>query len=224
MSGLLADADRVLHLCLHAEAHAEALLAAAGRTGRWPRLVVASSIAERPFAAWQLPDDAATAPPDDPFGAGLRAVSERILAQWPGAAIALLPQLVTPDDPQDHLALWARQSQRGALAVPGSGRQRPALLHVDDAAELLLDLARRADVHGRVTLAHPEPATALELAHAVASGAGHPTAALVAGSDNRIVSAGDERLNLQRMTALWPARPWVSLPQQVNAAAAKWLS
>lgn len=214
----------VLHLTLSGQPEVDALLSATAGLAERPRLVVASTIAERPLSSWSGPDDLQAPMPTDEYGRARRMASDTLLAQWPSAAVALLPQLLVADDPSDRLALWAHQARQGVVQVPGTGEQRPALLDVDDAAGLLLDLCRRPQVWGRLTLGHPRPVRAIELARAVAQATGSPEASYATGATNRAVSAGSEPLGLDRQGQLWPSRQWMPLILQVMSASKSWIS
>lgn len=223
LAELLPRCHAVLHLCAHDRPRAQALIAAAAQVGHWPTLVVASSIAERRPQDWLLSEDQVTSPPQDAFGLTLREANDQLLAGWQGPLhIALLPQLFAAGDPRDRLAMWLAEADHGALGLPGTGQQHPALIDVLDASRLLADLAELPRGVGRVVLGHPQPQTAMAIAQAALAGSGQSQVPIALGGAGRALSGGDERLNLGKQQRLWPDYPWQPLLQQVRTAAATW--
>lgn len=209
----LEQADAILDLCAFDAADAAMLVEAAAKVGRYPRLVVASSIADRPVAMWSRADDAATPwpEPSDTYGFGKRAMAEYLRTHWRGPlVIARLPMLLAADAADDRAATWLHAMvAQGHVDVGGDGQHRPAWLDTDTAAALLGRLAEQAHVDGTVTLGHPAPARARDLAAALGPALGVPLAVRT-GQRGGILGGGDEPLEVGKMLQLWPALQWRS--------------
>lgn len=207
----LARADAVIDLCAFGPDDGRHLLQAAALAGRWPRLVVAGSIADRPAAAWGLADTAAAPwpPPEDGYGYGKRALAELLTADWAGPlAIARLPRVLVGGLPGERDARWLCAAiASGQAGVGGDGGWQPAWLDAADAAGLLASLAGESMRCGLVTLAKPGSWTAASLVAALAEATSKPIGVVPHASDGPLAS-GDERLDLSQMQAWWPSWPW----------------
>jgi hypothetical protein len=213
----LRNAVAVVDLCAFAADDARLLCEVARNIGlQEVPLVFASSLAERPVAAWTQPESADDPPPADAYGQGKRAARLVFEQQWPGPVrTLLLPQLVAPDDREAREKRYLEQAlQEARVFVPGSGDQRPALAEVDTVAEIvwrLLDLP--ALPTGHLQVAHPHPQPLRVLVQALLDGAGL-AAPIVAHPDpawRGPHSGGDEPVQTDKLANLLPGLTWRDL-------------
>ncbi len=213
----LAGADAAVHMCAMTER--DGLSAARGAIGAGfsGPLVNVGAIAARIPRRWGLPepDDWRDEPPvNDDYGRGKRAAAVALERGWPGAVTTLLlPGVLVADDPHDRLLAYAEMARGGDVLVPGSGRQRVAVVTARDVAaviEAVLAKPARADRRALLQVAAPEPCRLFRLVEAVLRGAGLPTTWRPhPDRDHRGPhSGGEELVQAARLHALLPGFAW----------------
>ena len=218
LSETLSEADVVIDLCAFNAHDCENIFAALrGRAAR--RVVLASSVAERPPERWlsDEPEGWDSEPlSGGAYGEGKREARVRaeLLAAESDLSLAtvLLPQIVCPDDPQARDLAYVREAQAGGpVSMPGDGDQRPCVATVEQAAEALLGLALHIVEPGtvdRYQLAPTQSPRLSQLVEALLQGAG-VEGELAPGRQGRGPHSGaTERVQGGRLRTLLPAIDW----------------
>ena len=219
----LAGVVGIVDLCGFEGADGQALVTAAMAVGgdQLP-LIVASSLAERTPELWARPETELGPLPRDAYGAGKRALSDHCLAHWRGPClIALLPQLLIADDPEERALAYLATGQRTSVAVAGSGQQRPATVAACDVAHLFARWLERPQPSGRVQISHPQPLPLTDLVAALLIGAGQ-NLPIQPGATRGPHSGGDETLDLGQQARLWPDYPWLPLTEEFASLGRGW--
>lgn len=200
---VLDQADAIVDLCGFGRDDAQVLLDLSDRP---IPLVFASSVAERAPALWSRPESDLGLEPDDGYGQGKRHASDLLLSNWPGPLlVALLPQLLSLDDRSERALDYVRQAAAtGAVRMPGTGDQRPAVLEVASVATVFALWLALPTGRARVQFGHPQPAPLRALVAALLDGA-DVSGELRHGAQRGPHSAGDELLHTATLAQLVPA-------------------
>lgn len=202
LAAVLDQADAVVDLCGFGADDAQVLLDLCARP---IPLVFASSVAERDPHWWSRPERELGPEPADGYGLGKRHASALLLERWPGPLlIALLPQLLALDDRAERALEYVRQAEAtGAVRLPGSGEQRPAVLEVASVATVFALWLAQAEGRARVQFGHPQPVALRELVGALLAGA-NVQAELRHGAQRGPHSAGEESVDTAALAAQIP--------------------
>ncbi|MBM4343838.1 MAG: NAD(P)-dependent oxidoreductase [Deltaproteobacteria bacterium] len=199
---VLDQADAIVDLCGFGRDDAQVLLDVCPRP---IPLVFASSLAERDPAHWSRPLADLGPEPADGYGQTKRHASDLLLAHWPGPLlVALLPQLLSLDDRGERALEYLRQAEAtGAVRLPGTGEQRPAVLEVASVAAVFALWLAHPQGRTRVQFGHPQPQPLRALVAALLQGA-EVQAELRHGAQRGPHSAGDEHLDIGALRLLVP--------------------
>ncbi len=184
-----------------------------GFAGRW---VLISSLAERRYERWRLPEPRQWADepwPEDEYGVGKRRGRELLERNAPGKVTTLLlPALLARDDRRRHWASLAEQVDTlGHAWTPGSGGQRSGLVTPADIARIIAAVVTTdGSIEPVLQVGPPAPAVVSDLIEAYLTGAGravkwrpHPDA-----NHRQPLSPADETCDASALHAAFATLCW----------------